>query len=231
MQQHRRPSTSHSKSFNSAINFCWSKLKSTRHLQMFRSSTSYSCKLSAKTLERSFSLIYKRIGQQWTMRMYNNFWTSFNTQSKRRMNSQPLRTLQLEQLTDKQNHTLGTSQNNSTKSWSQNLFNGIGQPNDEYFKNPMHASSSPYHFTTCNSILHSTGPVVIPTCFLTKYSPEISAEQEELMALAIMAMGTAVVSIQEDMPFTGASIAREALEQASGMRIPIKCFGCKGLPK
>ena len=73
----------------------------------------------------------------------------------------------------------------------------------------------------CDSILHSTGPVVIPTCFLAKYSPQISPEQEEVMVLAIVAMGTAVDSIQEDMPFMGASVAEEALQQASGTRIPI----------
>ena len=52
------------------------------------------------------------------------------------------------------------------------------------------------------------------------------------MALSIVTMGTAVDSIhQEDMPFTGARIAEEALQQASGTRIPIKCFGYDGLPK
>jgi hypothetical protein len=53
----------------------------------------------------------------------------------------------------------------------------------------------------------------------------------ELMAQAIVAMGMASDSLQEDMPFTGASIVEEALQQSSGMRIPIKCFGCDGIPK
>ena len=51
------------------------------------------------------------------------------------------------------------------------------------------------------------------------------------MALAIVAMGTAVDSIQGDMSFTGASIAEEALQQASETRTPIKYFECNGLPK
>ena len=114
------------------------------------------------------------------------------------------------------------------------FFGGAEQEpiNAEYPDNQnVPASSNPYRIATCDSILHSTGPVVIPTCFLAKYSPQISPEQEELMALAIVAMGTAADAIQEDMPFTGASVAEEALQQASGTRIPIKCFGCDGLPK
>jgi hypothetical protein len=112
------------------------------------------------------------------------------------------------------------------------FFNaGEQEPNDECSKNSVHASSNTCCIATnCDSILHSTGPAVIPTCFLAKHLPQISPEQEELMALATVAMGTAVDSMLEDMPFTGTSIAEEALQQASGTRIPTKCFGCDGPP-
>jgi hypothetical protein len=42
-------------------------------------------------------------------------------------------------------------------------------------------------------------------------------------------MVEAIVAMTEETPFTGASIVEEALQTASGTRIPIKCFGCSGL--
>jgi hypothetical protein len=35
----------------------------------------------------------------------------------------------------------------------------------------------------------------------------------------------------EGAPFTRCKHRREALQQSSGMEIPIKCFGCDGIPK
>jgi hypothetical protein len=56
----------------------------------------------------------------------------------------------------------------------------------------------------------------------------VSMAQQNIMAEAIIVMGTVT---EEDLLLTAASIVEEALQQASGTRIPIKCFGCMGLPK
>jgi hypothetical protein len=49
------------------------------------------------------------------------------------------------------------------------------------------------------------------------------------MAKAIIAMGMAAKEFSR--PLMATSIIQEALCQASGTKIPIKCFGCSGLPK
>jgi hypothetical protein len=83
----------------------------------------------------------------------------------------------------------------------------------------------------CDSCSRSSGPIVMPTCFLTKHAPGMSGEQQDLMAQAIKAMGMAAGTLAEDTPFTGASVVEEVLQNSSGMRVPIKCFGCDGSPK
>ena len=67
----------------------------------------------------------------------------------------------------------------------------------------------------------------MPVSFLTRCNPSISDVHQDLMAEAIVAMGAVV---EEARPMTAASIVEEALQQASGTKIPIKCFGCAGLP-
>ena len=103
----------------------------------------------------------------------------------------------------------------------------------EEYSDPYGRSSATSHGTipTCDYYAHSSGPLLMPTCFLAKHAPGISRDQQDIMAQAIIAMGTAAETLAEEVPFTGASIVEEALQQASGMRIPIKCFGCNGLPK
>jgi hypothetical protein len=81
----------------------------------------------------------------------------------------------------------------------------------------------------CNSFLHPTGAIQMPVCFMTKHNQDTSTAQETLMAEAIIAMGTAVEEFSN--PLTASSIVEEALRQASGTKIPIKCFRCSGLPK
>jgi hypothetical protein len=48
------------------------------------------------------------------------------------------------------------------------------------------------------------------------------------MAEVIVAMGTVCIDAS---PLTATSIVEQALQQASGTKIPIKCFGCSNLPK
>ncbi len=68
----------------------------------------------------------------------------------------------------------------------------------------------------------------MPICFLTRHNNNISTAQQDLMAEAILAMEMVTV---EELPLVATSIVEGALQQASGTRIPIKCFGCSGLPK
>ena len=85
----------------------------------------------------------------------------------------------------------------------------------------FHAANTHCRTPNCDYISHSTGPAVMPTCFLTKYSLEVSAIQQEPMVQAIIAIGTAADSLQEDM-----------LQQSRRMRITIKSFSrWDGLPK
>jgi hypothetical protein len=46
-------------------------------------------------------------------------------------------------------------------------------------------------------------------------------KEQDLMAQAIIAMGMAAKTLAEDMSFTGASVVEEALQNSSGMRVPI----------
>jgi hypothetical protein len=80
----------------------------------------------------------------------------------------------------------------------------------------------------CDSLIHSTGQVILPIFFLTKHNTAISHEQQDLMAEAILSMEMVTV---DELPLVATIIVEGALQQASGTRIPIKCFGCSGLPK
>jgi hypothetical protein len=65
----------------------------------------------------------------------------------------------------------------------------------------------------CDSIPHDTGMIQMHICFMTKHNNAISMAQQNLMAEAIIAMGTVT---KEDIPLTAAIIVEEALQQASG---------------
>jgi hypothetical protein len=95
----------------------------------------------------------------------------------------------------------------------------------------MNTANARCNIPNCNSCSHSSGPMLIPTCFLTKHTPGMLGEQQDLMAQAITAMGMAARTLAEDTTFTGENVVEEALQQSSGMRVPIKCFGCDGSPK
>jgi hypothetical protein len=58
---------------------------------------------------------------------------------------------------------------------------------------------------------------------MAKHNNAVSMAQQNRMAEAIISMGTVT---EEDIPLAAAGIVEEALQQASGTRIPIKCFGC-----
>jgi hypothetical protein len=68
----------------------------------------------------------------------------------------------------------------------------------------------------------------MPIIFLTRHNATISNEQQDLMAEAILAMEMVTL---DELPLVATSIVEGALQQASGTRISIKCFGCSGLPK
>lgn len=70
----------------------------------------------------------------------------------------------------------------------------------------------------CDALPHSSGFIMVPTCFLRTHNPEVSPRQEEIMAEAIVAMESAEGLVL-------ASIVEEALVNSSGMKVPIKCFG------
>ena len=84
----------------------------------------------------------------------------------------------------------------------------------------------------CDSISHPTaGTVHIPICFMTKHNPTASTVQQTLMTEAILSMERALSPEELALPLTATSIVEGALQQSSGTRIPIKCFGCSGLPR
>ncbi len=80
----------------------------------------------------------------------------------------------------------------------------------------------------CGAVSHPTGLVQLPTTFIAKHNNNISTAQQDLMAEVIVAMGS--VTTDPD-PMTAMSIVEQALQQASGTKVPIKCFGCANLPK
>jgi hypothetical protein len=137
-----------------------------------------------------------------------------------------------EKAAHRQTRPCNIRQNTNSQRGPQTFFAGGHEQHTEHPDDQSVHASNPYCATpNCEAISHSTGTVIVPMCFLTKCTPSISAEQQEPMAQAIIAMGTAVESMQDDMPFTRASIAEAALQTASGARMPIKCFGCDGLLK
>jgi hypothetical protein len=115
------------------------------------------------------------------------------------------------------------------------FFNGRNEQDHQEEEHPeqhrMNTANTQCNIPNCDTCSHSSGPIVVPTCFLTKHAPGTLGEQQDLMARAIIAMGMAAKTLAEDAPFAGASVAEEALKNSSGMRVPIKCFGCDRLPK
>jgi hypothetical protein len=108
---------------------------------------------------------------------------------------------------------------------------GGEQEEQRYREEEENSYRRPNTFTAvqlCDSFHHSTGQVIMPICFLTRHNNNISTDQQDLMAEAILAMEMVTV---EELPLVATSIVEGALQQASGTRIPIKCFGCSGLPK
>jgi hypothetical protein len=95
----------------------------------------------------------------------------------------------------------------------------------------MNTANTHCNIPNCDFYSHSSGPMLMPTSFLTKHTPGTLGEQQDLMAQAIIAMGMAAETLAEDVPFTGASVVEEVLQQSIGMRVPIKCFGCDESPK
>jgi hypothetical protein len=112
-------------------------------------------------------------------------------------------------------------------------FYGGAENMDEYPSEQDMYPTNPFcNAHDCEPIAHSSGTIVMPKTFMAKYNQGISGEQQDLMAQAIIAMGLAIDCLAgDDTPFTGASIVEEALQKSSGVRIPIKCFGCDGIPK
>lgn len=76
---------------------------------------------------------------------------------------------------------------------------------------PQHAPNSPH-----------LPPVVLPFTFLCAPTTQ---NQQETMTQAILAMDEASQAL------CAVSIVEEALQKSSGMRAPMKCFGCDGLPE
>lgn len=62
---------------------------------------------------------------------------------------------------------------------------------------------------------------------MTRYNANVTSIQQDLMAKMVAAMG----AVSTKGPLTATSIVEQTLQQASGTKIPIKCFGCANLPK
>jgi hypothetical protein len=67
--------------------------------------------------------------------------------------------------------------------------------------------------------------VTLPLAFLCTPTSACTQTQRDMMAHAISAMDTMAESL------CAVSIVEEALQKASGMRAPIRCFGCDGIPE
>jgi hypothetical protein len=76
----------------------------------------------------------------------------------------------------------------------------------------------------CHTIPSTTGgTVTLPFAFVAHTNPSCTIEQQHTMEKAIICMDDMCTTL------TATSIAEQALQQASGTKTPIKCFGCEGI--
>jgi hypothetical protein len=68
-------------------------------------------------------------------------------------------------------------------------------------------------------------PVTLPFAFICTANSNCTRTQQAMMAHAITSMDTMAEAL------CAVSIVEEALQKASGMRAPVRCFGCDGLPE
>ena len=75
------------------------------------------------------------------------------------------------------------------------------------------------------------GTVCIPCTFMA--SATCTQEQQDMMTQAITTMDELVqdLVLGRQVPLTATSIVEQALQQASGVRSPMKCFGSDGIPE
>ena len=79
--------------------------------------------------------------------------------------------------------------------------------------------------------------LIIPKTFVTRTNEEqqgpgtVTTQQ----ILATMADMTEILMEEQEpptqTPMVATSIVEQALQQASGMKVPMKCFGCNGIPE
>jgi hypothetical protein len=90
------------------------------------------------------------------------------------------------------------------------------QEEENLEQHQMNAANMQCNIPNCDACCaHSSGPIAMPTCSLTKCTPRMSGEQQDLMGMAADALAG-------DVSFTGASVVEEAPQNSSGMRVPIK---------
>jgi hypothetical protein len=73
--------------------------------------------------------------------------------------------------------------------------------------------------------------ICMPIAFVATHSPSCTQDQQDMMAHAITTMDDLARDTMGLTPLTASSIVEQALQQASGVRAPMKCFGCDGIPE
>ena len=92
-------------------------------------------------------------------------------------------------------------------------FMGFDQkPNTAHTQHAQHTGTPP-----------TKNAVVLPYAFVCTPTSQCTKDQQDIMVQAITTMDEMVESL------TAVSIVEEALQRSSGMRAPIKCFGCDGI--
>jgi hypothetical protein len=94
------------------------------------------------------------------------------------------------------------------------------------YHNPNQHSPQGYqHLPQRQNAYNPQNGVVLPYAFICSPATSCTQQQQETLSAAIIAMDEACQTL------TAVSIVEEALQNASGMRAPMKCFGCDGLPE
>jgi hypothetical protein len=75
------------------------------------------------------------------------------------------------------------------------------------------------------------GIICMPIAFVATHSSACTKDQQDLMAHVITTMDDLACDTMGLTPLTASSIVKQALQQASGVRAPMKCFGCDGIPE
>jgi hypothetical protein len=98
----------------------------------------------------------------------------------------------------------------------------------QYPPAPQAYATLPPYPPNQHSTPYSQGPhehVVLPYAFICSPTSNCTQDQQITLTAAILAMDEACQTL------TAVSIVEEALQNASGMKAPMKCFGCDGIPE